>query len=172
MTRQIAYLEQKYGVRLLNRTTRKLSMTDAGRAFYERVPDTGRGGGPGAGPAGQRPSGRLRISAPCPSASCTAIAEYLQQYPDVVIDLDLNDRVVDLVEDGYDVAVRIGPLQDSSLVARLAPQRLLVCASPDYRAGTPATPEDLKLHRCLHYAYASTGNEWHFEKDGQVGCCA
>ena len=100
-----------------------------------------------------------------------AIAEYLQQYPDVVIDLDLNDRVVDLVEDGYDVAVRIGPLQDSSLVARpLAPQRLLVCASPDYlrRHGTPATPEDLKLHRCLHYAYASTGNEWHFEKDGQV----
>ena len=100
-----------------------------------------------------------------------AIAEYLQQYPDVVIDLDLNDRVVDLVEDGYDVAVRIGPLQDSSLVARpLAPQRLLVCASPDYlrRNGTPATPEDLKQHRCLHYAYASTGNEWHFEKDGQV----
>ena len=89
----------------------------------------------------------------------------------MVIDLDLNDRVVDLVEDGYDVAVRIGPLQDSSLVARpLAPQRLLVCASPDYlrRHGTPATPEDLKLHRCLHYAYASTGNEWHFEKDGQV----
>ena len=75
------------------------------------------------------------------------------------------------MEDGYDVAVRIGPLQDSSLVARpLAPQRLLVCASPDYlrRHGTPATPEDLKLHRCLHYAYASTGNEWHFEKDGQV----
>ena len=75
------------------------------------------------------------------------------------------------MEDGYDVAVRIGPLQDSSLVARpLAPQRLLVCASPDYlrRHSTPATPEDLKLHRCLHYAYASTGNEWHFEKDGQV----
>ena len=72
-------------------------------------------------------------------------------------------------DSGYDVAVRIGPLQDSSLVARpLAPQQLLVCAAPAYlaRHGVPQTPDDLKQHRCLHYAYASTGNEWHFEKDG------
>jgi DNA-binding transcriptional LysR family regulator len=123
---------------------------------------------------GQRPSGRLRVSAPVSFGILhlgPAIAEYLQRYPDVIIDLDLNDRVVDLVEDGYDVAVRIGPLQDSSLVARpLAPQQLLVCAAPDYlqRHGTPQTPEELKQHRCLHYAYASTGNEWHFEKDGET----
>ncbi len=121
---------------------------------------------------GQAPSGRLRISAPVSFGILhlgPAIAEYLLRYPDVVIDLDLNDRVVDLVEDGYDVAVRIGPLQDSSLVARpLAPQQLLVCAAPAYLEshGVPLVPEDLKQHRCLHYAYASTGNEWHFEKDG------
>lgn len=175
VTRQIAYLEQRYGVRLLNRTTRKLSMTDAGRAFYERVrpilaevADLEQS----LQAEGQRPSGRLRVSAPVSFGILhlgPAIAEYLQRYPDVVIDLDLNDRVVDLVEDGFDVAVRIGPLLDSSLVARpLAPQQLLVCAAPSYlaRHGTPQSPEELRQHRCLHYAYASTGNEWHFEKDG------
>lgn len=175
VTRQIAYLEQKYGVRLLNRTTRKLSMTDAGRAFYERVrPILAEVADLELSlqAEGQRPSGRLRVSAPVSFGILhlgPAIAEYLQRYPDVIIDLDLNDRVVDLVEDGFDVAVRIGPLLDSSLVARpLAPQQLLVCAAPSYlaRHGTPRTPEELKQHRCLHYAYASTGNEWHFEKDG------
>ncbi|MGH8816205.1 MAG: substrate binding domain-containing protein, partial [Achromobacter pestifer] len=154
---------------------RKLSMTDAGRAFYERVrPILAEVADLELSlqAEGQRPSGRLRVSAPVSFGILhlgPAIAEYLQRYPDVVIDLDLNDRVVDLVEDGFDVAVRIGPLQDSSLVARpLAPQQLLVCAAPAYlkRHGTPKTPEDLKQHRCLHYAYASTGNEWHFEKDG------
>lgn len=175
VTRQIAYLEEKYGVRLLNRTTRKLSMTDAGRAFYDRVrPILAEVADLELSlqAEGQAPSGRLRISAPVSFGILhlgPAIAEYLLRYPDVVIDLDLNDRVVDLVEDGYDVAVRIGPLQDSSLVARpLAPQQLLVCAAPAYleRHGAPQVPEDLKQHRCLHYAYASTGNEWHFEKDG------
>lgn len=177
VTRQIAYLEEKYGVRLLNRTTRKLSMTDAGRAFYDRVrpilaeitdlEDALQA-------EGQRPSGRLRISAPVSFGILhlgPTIAEYLQRYPDVVIDLDLNDRVVDLVEDGYDVAVRIGPMHDSSLVARpLAPQPLIVCAAPSYLAqhGVPSDPEALRQHRCLHYSYASTGNEWHFEKDGKI----
>ncbi|KAG0775019.1 hypothetical protein G6F22_013618 [Rhizopus arrhizus] len=135
VTRQIAYLEQKYGVRLLNRTTRKLSMTDAGRAFYDRVrPILAEVADLELSlqAEGQRPSGRLRVSAPVSFGILhlgPAIAEYLQRYPDVVIDLDLNDRVVDLVEDGYDVAVRIGPLLDSSLVARpLAPQQLRTCS--------------------------------------------
>ncbi len=177
VTRQIAYLEQKYGVRLLNRTTRKLSMTDAGRAFYDRVrPILAEVNDLELSlqAEGQRPSGRLRISAPVSFGILhlgPTIAEYLQRYPDVVIDLDLNDRVVDLVEDGYDVAVRIGPMNDSSLVARpLAPQPLIVCAAPAYlaRHAAPAHPEDLRNHRCLHYTYASTGNEWHFEKDGKI----
>lgn len=177
VTRQIAYLEQKYGVRLLNRTTRKLSLTDAGRAFLERIR-------PILGDLaeldlalqvqGRQPTGRLRVSAPVSFGVLNlgpAIAEYLAAYPQVVIDLDLNDRVVDLVEDGFDVAVRIGPQHDSSLVARpLAPQQLVVCAAPAYleRHGTPQEPEALRQHRCLHYSYASTGNDWHFERDGHT----
>ncbi|OZI71478.1 LysR family transcriptional regulator [Bordetella genomosp. 12] len=177
VTRQIAFLEEKYGVRLLNRSTRKLSLTDAGRAFYERVRpllnelaelDLA------LQAQGSQPTGRLRVAAPVSFGALhlgPAIADYLQTYPQVVIDLDLNDRVVDLVEDGYDVAVRIGPLTDSSLVARpLAPQPLYVCAAPAYlaRHGTPQQPEDLRLHRCLHYSYASGGNDWTFEQDGRT----
>lgn len=177
VTRQIAFLEQKYSARLLNRTTRKLSLTDAGRAFYDRVRpllnelaelDLA------LQAQGSQPTGRLRVAAPVSfgiSHLGPAIADYLQAYPQVVIELDLNDRVVDLVEDGYDVAVRIGPLTDSSLVARpLAPQGLHVCASPAYlaRHGTPQHPDDLRQHRCLQYSYASGGNEWAFEKDGHT----
>jgi DNA-binding transcriptional LysR family regulator len=177
VTRQIAFLERKYGVRLLNRTTRKLSVTDAGQAFYERIRpilaevqelelalQT----------EDRHPTGRLRISAPVSFGILhlgPAIAEYLLACPDVFVDLDLNDRVVDLVEEGYDVAIRIGALQDSTLVARpLAPQQLIACAAPSYlrRHGEPRRPEDLKTHRCLQYAYMSTGNEWRFQKDGKT----
>ena len=166
VTRQIAYLEEKYGVRLLNRTTRKLSMTDAGRAFYERVrPILAEVADLELSlqAEGQAPSGRLRVSAPVSFGILhlgPAIAEYLLRYPDVIIDLDLNDRVVDLVEDGYDVAVRIGPLQDSSLVGRqiaLMPQ--VTVASPAYlaRYGEPATLDDLEGHRAVDYISSSTG---------------
>ncbi|MEJ2920051.1 LysR family transcriptional regulator [Bordetella avium] len=177
VTRQIAYLEEKYGVRLLNRTTRKLNLTDAGRAFYERIrPLLSELADIDLALRAQssQPTGRLRISAPVSFGVLhlgPAVADYLQRYPDVVIDLDLNDRVVDLVQDGYDVAVRIGPLTDSSLVARpLAPQTLQVCAAPSYlaRHGTPAQPEALRQHQCLHYSYASSGTDWVFEKDGQT----
>lgn len=179
ITRQIAFLEQKYGVRLLNRTTRKLSLTEAGRAYYERARPLlheldeldqallAQG-------QGQSPSGRLRITAPVSFGMrhlAPAIGDYLQRYPQVLIDLDLNDRVVDLVEDGYDLAVRIGPLLDSSLVARpLAPQALHVCAAPAYlaRHGMPQHPEALRQHRCLHYRYASGGGDWTFDKDGRT----
>ncbi|WP_025516839.1 LysR family transcriptional regulator [Bordetella trematum] len=179
ITRQIAFLEQKYGVRLLNRSTRKLSMTEAGRAFYDRVRpllhelDELSLALLAQGP-GQPPSGQLRIAAPVSFGILQlspAINAYLQRYPQVTVDLDLNDRTVDLVEEGFDVAVRIGPLNDSSLVARpLAPQALHVCASPDYldRHGMPAHPEALRQHRCLHYRYASGGVDWPFEKNGQT----
>jgi DNA-binding transcriptional LysR family regulator len=177
VTRQIAFLERKYGVRLLNRTTRKLSLTDAGQAFYDRIRpilaevhelelalQT----------EDRHPTGRLRVSAPVSFGILhlgPAIAEYLQAFPEVFIDLDLNDRVVDLIEEGYDVAIRIGALQDSTLVARaLAPQELIACAAPSYldRHGAPKRPEDLKAHRCLQYAYMSSGNEWRFQKDGKI----
>ncbi|MFC4273690.1 LysR family transcriptional regulator [Achromobacter aloeverae] len=177
VTRQVAFLEQHYGVRLLNRTTRKLGLTDAGQAFYDRIrpiladlDDLEQA----LQAEDRRPSGRLRVAAPVSFGVRhlgPTIADYIAAYPDVFIDLDLNDRVVDLVEEGYDVAVRIGTLPDSTLVARpLAPQALKVCASPAYLAahGEPLHPEDLKRHRCLQYAYSRNGNEWRFEKDGQT----
>ncbi|VFR16286.1 Transcriptional regulator, LysR family [plant metagenome] len=177
VTRQIAFLEQKYGVRLLNRTTRKLSLTDAGRAFQERIQ-----------PIlaemseleltlqekGQRPSGLLRVSAPFTFGILhlgPAISAYMEQYPDVAIDLELSDRTVDLVEEGFDLALRLGTPADSSLVARpLSEQRMRLCAAPAYlaRHGTPRHPDDLRQHECLNYHYASQGRDWQFEKDGQV----
>jgi DNA-binding transcriptional LysR family regulator len=176
VTRQVAYLEEKYGARLLNRTTRKLSLTDAGQAFYDRVrpiinemqelEEALRNDG-------GTPTGRLRVSAPVSFGILhlgPIVSDFLDKYPDIMIDLDLNDRVVDLVEEGFDVAIRIGTLQESSLVARaLAPQELVLCAAPAYlaRHGMPRNPDDLKQHRCLHYAYFSSGSEWRFDKDGQ-----
>lgn len=177
VTKQVAFLERKYGVRLLNRTTRKLSLTDAGRAFYERIrpllaeleelelalqADV------------QRPSGKLRISAPFTFGILhlgPAVAEFMRQYPEVKVDLELNDRTVDLVEEGFDLAVRIGPMGDSTLVARqLAEIKIIVCAAPSYLAehGTPQHPDDLKQHSCLNYTYSSSGNVWDFMKDGQT----
>ncbi len=176
VTRQIAFLERRYGVRLLNRTTRKLSLTEAGQAFLDRI-------GPiladvaelelALQEKGQRPSGVLRISAPFSFGILhlgPAISGYLERYPDVSIDLELNDRRVDLVEEGFDLALRVGTPSGSSLVARpLAEQHMHVCASPEYlaRHGTPEHPEALRQHRCLNYTYASHGNEWQFEKDGR-----
>jgi DNA-binding transcriptional LysR family regulator len=177
VTKQVAFLERKYGVRLLNRTTRKLSLTDAGRAFYERIrpllaeleelelalqADI------------QRPSGKLRISAPFSFGILhlgPAVAEFMRLYPEVAVDLELSDRRVDLVEEGFDLAVRIGPMGDSTLVARqLAEIKIIVCAAPSYLAehGTPQHPDDLKQHSCLNYTYSSSGNVWDFVKDGQT----
>lgn len=174
LTKLIAFLERKYDARLLNRTTRKLSLTDAGRALYERIlpllaefddletalqSDV------------QHPRGRLRVNAPFSFGIlqlAPAIARYMEQYPEVYVDLELNDRVVDLVEEGFDLAVRIGQLDDSSLVARqLAVLDVVVCASPLYlkQHGTPAHPLELRQHRCLNYTYARQGNEWLFQRD-------
>lgn len=174
LTKLIAFLEHKYDARLLNRTTRKLSLTDAGRALYERIlpllaefddletalqSDV------------QHPRGRLRVNAPFSFGIlqlAPVIARYMEQYPEVYVDLELNDRVVDLVEEGFDLAVRIGQLDDSSLVARqLAVLDVVVCASPLYlkQHGTPAHPLELRQHRCLNYTYARQGNEWLFQRD-------
>jgi DNA-binding transcriptional LysR family regulator len=178
LTKLIAYLERKYDARLLNRTTRKLSLTDAGRALYERVipllqefddlenalqSDV------------QHAQGRLRLSAPFTFGILhlgPVIAHYMEKYPKVYVDLELNDRVVDLVEDGFDLAVRIGQLDDSSLIARqLAVLDVVLCASPAYiqKHGVPEHPSELASHHCLNYTYARRGNEWAFQRgDEQV----
>ena len=159
VSRQIAALEAALGARLLQRTTRTLTLTEAGRLYLERarrvlaeVEDAERS----VGQLSDAPRGQLRVSAPMSFGFlhlAAAIPAFLARHPDVTIDMSLTDRFVDLVEEGFDVAVRIGRLRDSSLIARrLAPSRLVVCGSPDYlaRRGVPRVPADLAAHECLH----------------------
>lgn len=165
-------LEERLGGRLLHRTTRQQSLTELGRIYYERCRQiladveatescvTGMRGGP---------RGLLRINAPVSFGShrlTPALVEYLHLYPEVTIDLNLNDRVVDLVEEGYEVVFRIGVLADSNLIARrLAPYQMAICAAPAYlkRHGTPLIPADLAKHNCLGFTCSSLRNEWRLD---------
>ncbi|MBT7944024.1 MAG: LysR family transcriptional regulator, partial [Alphaproteobacteria bacterium] len=121
------------------------------------------------------PRGTLRLNVPMSFGYlhvAPLLADFTARYPDINIDMDLNDRVVDLLDEGYDIAVRIARLPDSTLIARkLAPFRLVLCASPDYlqQHGAPKTPADLKDHNCLMYSYLLNQNEWSFQgPDGEI----
>ena len=169
-TVHVARLEESLAVRLLNRTTRRLSLTEAGLAYYDKCAallaeiDTLEGS---LAAMSEQPRGVLKISAPVSFGSlelAPALADYLGRYPLVRLDVNLNDRTVDLVEEGYDLAIRIAPAVDPGLVARrLASTRLRVCASPGYvaRQGVPQRPADLSLDDCFGYAYS--GSVWAFE---------
>lgn len=171
-TTHVARLEAQLGSRLLNRTTRRLSLTEAGTAYFERSRellaelDSLEGS---LEAMADRPEGLLKIAAPLSfgiSHLAEALAAYAEKHPKVRLDVNLNDRVVDLVEEGFDVAIRISRLVDSSLVARqLASTRLCLCASPAWvkRYGMPRTPEDIARHPVLGYAYASGGGSWTLE---------
>ncbi|AWK88706.1 LysR family transcriptional regulator [Azospirillum thermophilum] len=177
VSRRIGELENRLGARLLNRTTRKLSLTEVGQAFYERctriLADLDEAE-QAVADLHAAPRGRLRLNAPTSFGVrhlAPAIAEFLERYPDIEVDMDLNDRFVDLIDEGYDVAIRIGRLRDSTLVARrLAPVRRVVCASPAYleKYGTPAVPEDLADHRCLIYTNTPAAEQWQFRVNGEL----
>jgi DNA-binding transcriptional LysR family regulator len=171
VSKQVARLEDRLGARLLNRTTRRLSLTEVGAAFYERcarilaeVEDAELA----VGRLQDAPRGTLRINAPMSFGQlhlAPAVADFLNGHPGLAIDLTLNDRIVDLVEEGYDVAIRISRLADSSLIARrLVPSRRVVCGSPAYfeRHGVPRHPADLRRHNCLLYSYLPSAEEWQF----------
>jgi DNA-binding transcriptional LysR family regulator len=171
VSKQVRRLEDGLGVRLLNRTTRRLSLTEAGTAFYEgcqKALSEAEAAEQAVTHLAMAPRGVLRVNAPMSFGFLhvgPALPDFLSACPELSLDLTLNDRMVDLVEEGYDMAVRIGVLPDSSLVARrLAPCRLLPCAAPDYLAarGRPALPEELGRHDCLVYSYRSGGLQWHF----------
>ena len=123
-----------------------------------------------------RPRGRLRVNAPVSFGAlhlAVAVADYMAAQPEVTVELTLNDRIVDLIEEGYDLAVRIARLADSSLIARrLAPCRMVVRASPAYleRQGRPQRPDDLASHDCLGYSYGQARDEWRF--DGPEGAAS
>ncbi len=161
-------LEDQLGVRLLHRTTRKLSLTEAGERYYQRVSEILGSLNEAEALAAEfqaDPRGRLRVSAPMSFAIHhlgAAVAEFQQRHPRIELELTLNDRQVDLVEEGFDMAVRIAKLADSSLVARrIAPCRMLLVASPDYlrRAGEPQHPQDLVAHNYLSYTLAARRDE-------------
>ena len=170
-SKHVQALEDRLGVKLLERTTRRVRLTDAGRRYLERARRLVHDFELAETEArGERlaPAGLLRINGPVSFSTgylSLAIAPFLRRYPDLAVDLTVNDRVVDLLEEGYDVAVRIGRLSDSSLVARrLAPVGLHLAASPSYIAerGAPEHPSDLIDHACLDYAYAAEGAFWRF----------
>ncbi|HMJ14714.1 MAG TPA: LysR family transcriptional regulator [Polyangiaceae bacterium] len=171
VSRAMARLEQGLGVRLLQRTTRKLALTDAGQAFYERV----RGAVSGIDEAldaarefGPEPRGTVRLTTPPDSSHfglADAIREFTEKYPSIRVELLLTGRTVDLVAEGVDIAIRAGRLADSSLIARrVGGTPLALFAAPKYleRAGVPQTLDDLKRHECVLFRTRGPKATWHF----------
>jgi DNA-binding transcriptional LysR family regulator len=175
--RYIQALETRIGTRLLNRTTQKQSLTETGQVFYQRavaILDQLEDAEREASARALEPRGVLRVGGPMTFGwrhLAPAVNEFCEANPKLRIELALNDRTVDLIDHGYDVAVRIGALDDSSLVVRrLASCPMLICAAPGYvaRHGAPRRPEDLRQHRCLLYSYDRSGDHWRFEGGEEV----
>ncbi len=160
ISRRLKHLEESLGVRLLQRTTRSLKLTELGAVFYarcNRVRSEAEEAERSVSLGQESPRGTLRVTAPVETAFTRIgelIAAYSTRYPEVSVELDLSNRVVDLIEEGYDLAIRAGVLPDSTLVARrLGNSRMLICASPAYinRHGAPRTPRDLADHTLVLY---------------------
>jgi DNA-binding transcriptional LysR family regulator len=178
VSRLIGDLEARLGVRLLHRTTRRLSLTAEGEVFHARckalTADVEEAEAEVTARAGEA-VGQLRLNVPV-SFGLMHLAPlwpaFLQQHPKVTLDVTLADRIIDLVDEGYDLAVRIAQLPASSLVSRkIASTRLVLCASPDYlrRHGEPSHPADIARHAVFTYTLLATGDTWNFEgPDGPV----
>jgi DNA-binding transcriptional LysR family regulator len=173
VSRQISALEAELGVRLLQRTTRSLTLTEEGRTYHAEVTRILADielANAAVTQSKVAPRGRLRVSAPMSFGIlhlAPILPRFLARFPEVELDLSLNDRYVDLIDEGFDLSIRVGRLAESSLVARrLAPFRMILCASPDYlsRHGTPKVPEELKQHQCLCYSTNSLTPEWRLQK--------
>ncbi|MGD2139498.1 MAG: LysR family transcriptional regulator [Burkholderiales bacterium] len=171
VSKQMTVLEEQLGVRLLNRTTRRLSLTEAGREYYERcqrILDEVQELEMEVAGLQNRPTGTLRVNAPVAFGHAhmlPLLVAFQRKYPGLAIELSLDDRYVDLVQEGIDVAIRFGELGDSQLVARHVGSSARVCvASPAYLAahGTPQEPMELRNHNCITYTYLFS-NEWPFE---------
>jgi LysR family transcriptional regulator, regulator for bpeEF and oprC len=183
VTTQVAALEARFRVKLLHRTTRSMSVTDEGRQCYENamrlladmneLEDILRH-------STTAPSGLLRVDMPGIIGTriiSPALPRFLKNYPEVTVSMSANDRLVDMVDEGIDVLVRIGNLVDSRLVAQtLTGTRYVCCASPDYlaRRGTPQSPEDLDSFECLNFLYPKSRRvrPWYFQRDSQVSSIA
>ncbi len=176
VTKHIASLEQQLNTRLLNRTTRRVNATEAGERYYQkcrRILQDLNEAEASISELGGAPSGLLRISAPMDFGLmylAPAIGCYLARYPEVSIDIDYTDSLVNLLDQRFDLAIRISQLADSSLVAqRIMSSRHVLCAAPAYleRHGEPACPDELSQHNCLTYSYSTTNSEWTLVKEGR-----
>ena len=176
VSKAVMELERLLGARLLDRTTRRVTPTEAGRAYYERalailsaVEETELQ----ISRLHDEPKGVLRINAPMSFGTLylgPAVAAFMARHEELAIELSLSDRFIDPLEEGVDVTVRIGILANSSLIARrLAPARRVLVASPDYlaRAGAPKTLADLARHRCLTYGHMAPSHRWQLTQDGK-----
>jgi len=177
VSRRVSSLESALGVKLLNRTTRQIDLTDAGKQFYDDL----KGIFCSFDEAEERlqqvhetVKGNLRIAAPLSFGTmCISpvLPGFMKRYPKLRIQLQLDDRYVDIVSEGIDVAIRIGVPKDSSLVATcIASIPRVFCASPDYleQYGEPKNPSDLRAHNCLHYNHISMKEEWGYLKGGKI----
>ena len=176
VSRRVSELEKRLGVQLLQRTTRRQSLTEAGREFHQRalqilsdlneaeqvVADTQ-----------CRVAGKIRLALPLglgASELAEPISRFMEDNPGIVIEVDLNDRQIDLVEENIDLAIRIGDLEDSTLIARkLASVHFAICASPEYlaRFGEPQHPAELPAHEVLVYSNVAVGRQWFYQQDGK-----
>ncbi len=171
LSRRLKELEQHLGAELFHRTTRQMNLTDTGRTFYHqsvRILEDILEAERAASQDHSALKGSLKVAIPHSFGLMhlgSAITEFLQIHPDMEFDLDFNDRQIDLLAEGFDLAIRIANLPDSSLIARrLAPIRAVLCASPDYleRSGNPQTPAELAQHRCLVYSLITNHETWDF----------
>jgi DNA-binding transcriptional LysR family regulator len=169
VSKYVIDLEQDLGVQLLHRTTRNASPTDNGRLYYERcvaILSEIEEADFAVSHLQAEPRGLLRVNAPMSFGTLhlgPAIAEFMERYPELQIELTLSDERLDIVQEGFDVTIRIADLPASSLIARkIVPVRRVLCASPGYlqRRGTPRHPKDLRDHDCLSYGHLATGMQW------------
>jgi len=169
VSKHVIELEQELGVQLLSRTTRSVTATENGQAYYERclaILSDLEEADLSATRLQAEVRGLLRINAPMSFGTlhlARAVADFMEKYPDLRIQLLLSDQQVDPVQEGFDVTLRIADLPSSSMIARrIAPARRAICASPSYlaRHGTPKHPDDLRGHACLTYGHLATGNQW------------
>lgn len=175
--KHVRFLEERLGVRLINRTTRRQNLTDFGRAYYERcrvVLTEAEAADALAADQLSEPRGKLRVTMPVHfGRHCTMpiLLEFAQRHPALELDLSFNDRIVDLADDGYDLAIRTGDLEDKTgvIARRVARQRMIVCASPSYlkQHGRPERIEDLGKHQAIVYRRSGPAAPWLFPHDGQ-----
>ncbi len=178
VSKNIGELEAHLGARLFNRTTRRMSLTDAGARYYERIRrvlEELEEADNSLGAMQTTPSGLLRVSAPVTLTLMTslsaALPRFLERHPALSLELRMDDRRSNLIEEGFDLAIRASDsLEDSSLIARkLMPMPHVVCAAPDYlaRHGTPKSPEDLRRHNCIQFTLSGHAASWEFQKGGR-----